>query len=102
MAPANYVNKVKSQIPTDVKVLEPATVSSVQLLVQNQASSPIMLANCLASHAIPAGGSFNLTLDGVVGYWVVPESLAWDCDRGPFELFYVAANLSGPEIMAGV
>jgi len=86
----------------DVKVLDKATAASAELLVQNQANSPVTLANCLASHAVPAGGSLKLTLDGVVGYWVVPDGLAWDCDSGPFEFFYIAANLSGPEVMAGV
>jgi len=99
---AGMEDEVATATWADVKALEPTAVSSVQLLVQNQASSPVTLANCLSSHEIPAGGSLNLTLNGIVGYWVVPESLAWDCDSGPFDLFYVAANLSGPESTAGV
>jgi len=86
----------------DVKVEDTTTAASAELIVQNQAGSPVTLANCLSSHAVPAGGSVKLPLDGVVGYWVVPEGLAWDCDSGPFDLFYVAANLSGPDMMTGV
>jgi hypothetical protein len=87
----------------DVWVLEQRSNYSMPLVVRNQGTSPLRLASCGGSQAVPPGGNVTVTLAGLSDLWVVPEGLDWDCEDGPFaDLFYVLANFTGPEPMVGI
>jgi len=51
---------------------------------------------------VPPGGNASVTIAELEALWVVPEDVEWNCHTGPFDLFYIDANLTGPEPTASV
>lgn len=76
--------------------------ATATLLVQNDAPVNVRLASCNESVTVPAGGSVSLTLAGVSEFWLLPEGLQFDCNEGPFDLFFVGANLTDHEHVVGI
>lgn len=95
----------ESKIPAawaDIRVQEQRPAAYVQLLVHNRAGVNVSLQSCEEEHVVSPGGNTTIALSGLSGFWVVPQDVQWDCHSGPFDLFYIAANLTGPELVTGV
>jgi len=86
----------------EIQAREHRAEATSQLMVKNSASSAVRLANCIESHTVPAGGSVSLKLQGLAVFWVLPQDKSWDCHAGPFDLFYIDANLTGPRPAVGL
>lgn len=97
---AAIAEKDQDEFPSawaSINVLEETINVSAWLLVQNRVTVPVHLLNCYENYTIPPGGNITVRLAGLSGFWLVPDSVNWDCHVGPFDLFYVAASFMGPE-----
>lgn len=74
----------------------------VPLTVHNRGEQQIRLVNCDEDVIVPAEGNASLTMTGKFAFWVVPTGLEWNCNTGPFDLFAVGADLTGPDLKLGV
>lgn len=86
----------------DINVLDQGSNVSVWLVAKNRAAIPVHLVNCRENNTVPAGGNITLRLAGLSGFWIVPNGLDWDCHTGPFDLYFIAVSLIGPELFASV
>lgn len=78
---------------------EAAQLTSVTavLNVKNDASSTVHLMSCMensSSVTVEPGKTKTMTLSGLTGMWVVPDGAMLDCEKGPFQFFYVATDVN--------
>jgi len=93
---------VRAQAPHDSPQLRGSSAAGAgQMLFQisNNASFPIVLANCETNMTLTASQDHTLAYSSMTSmaeagfFWVIPQGTTWDCDTGCPECFYVAFGL---------